>query len=172
MDSGIFATLDGRVDRAINAIDGFGPDDIYAVGFGGQILHWNGGVWQRLDAPTNIDLTAVLCTSTGEVVIGAGAGMVLVGDRNRGWRDIGDPGVLDGRIECAVEYRGQVHIGTVERLARIADGVLEAVPVEIDGPVSFLSIDAKDGVLWAAGDEFVGRWDGAAWTRYVSPDNG
>lgn len=172
MDGGVFAPLAGRVDRAINAIDGFGPDDIYAVGLGGQVLHWDGRLWTRLEAPTSVDLTAVLCTSSGDVVIGAGAGMVLLGDRNRGWRDVSAPGVLDGRIERAVELRGQVYLGTADRLARIAGGVLEAVPVEMDGPVSFLTFDAVDGILWAAGDEFVGRWDGEAWTRYASPDNG
>lgn len=35
--------------KSLRAIWGSGPNDVYAVGGGAVLLHWNGSAWGRID---------------------------------------------------------------------------------------------------------------------------
>ena len=84
IDQGIFVPVGATVDRGLNAVAGFSVRDVYAVGFAGSILHWDGASWTELESPTNVDLLSVYCSAGGDVVIGAGGGIVLVGTKMLG----------------------------------------------------------------------------------------
>jgi hypothetical protein len=171
IDQGIFAPVGATVDRGLNAVAGFSTHDVYAVGFAGAILHWDGVRWTALESPTNVDLLSVCCVTGGGVVIGAGSGIVLVGNKDLGWRDITDPTVTTQMVGSIVEFQGAVHLGTPDHLVRINADVLERVAVPADQALAFLSLDPVDDVLWATGDESVARFDGASWISYPCPEN-
>jgi hypothetical protein len=171
IDQGIFAPVGATVDRGLNAVSGFSVHDVYAVGFAGAILHWDGVVWTALESPTNIDLLSVYCATGEQVVVGAGGGIVLVGNKDLGWRDITDPAVTTQLVEAIVEFQGTVYLGTPDHLLKLNAGVLERVATPAGQALSFLSLDTADGALWAAGDESVARFDGVSWTSYLCPEN-
>lgn len=52
MDCGMNSLLTG----AINKIYGANPQDVYAVGNAGTIVHFNGSTWQRVESGTDVDI--------------------------------------------------------------------------------------------------------------------
>jgi photosystem II stability/assembly factor-like uncharacterized protein len=54
-----------QVSSTLRSVSGFREDDIYCVGDGGVIVHWNGHRWSRIDSLTNQDLLAVHFGSRG-----------------------------------------------------------------------------------------------------------
>ena len=57
---------------------GFGPADVWAVGVGGAVLHYDGQSWTALDAGTGADLWGVWGTSSSDLWIVGGS--VSAGD--------------------------------------------------------------------------------------------
>ncbi|NHZ42693.1 hypothetical protein [Massilia aquatica] len=60
-------------------IDGFSPEDIYAVGGKGDVWHVDGQQWTQLPFPSEMNLSSVCCAPDGVVYIGAGSGTVFKG---------------------------------------------------------------------------------------------
>src|SRR5581483_5938989 len=69
------------------SVDGFGMDEIYAVGHRGEIWMFDGKKWRQIDSPTNLILNCVRCMPSGEVFIGGDGGVMLRGRRNA-WKKI------------------------------------------------------------------------------------
>ena len=59
------------------------PDDVWAVGNGGSIVHYDGQAWTRKNSGTTQDLEGVWARSKSEIWVAAGAnGLMLKGDGN------------------------------------------------------------------------------------------
>jgi len=56
---------------SLAAIHGRSPLDVYAVGLGGTVLHFDGVVWSALDAGTDASLEGVWCADDSAYVVGA-----------------------------------------------------------------------------------------------------
>ena len=69
------------------SIDGFGEDEIYCVGWEGEIWRFDGRSWNQASSPTNLILTDVCCAGDENVYACGRVGMILVG-RNDQWRII------------------------------------------------------------------------------------
>jgi hypothetical protein len=67
------------------AVAGFSFDDLYGVGWDGEIWHFDGRVWRPLPSPVNLILSHVLCAPTGEVWSCGQKGTVVRG-RGDQWR--------------------------------------------------------------------------------------
>ncbi|QRN97532.1 hypothetical protein JRI60_00095 [Archangium violaceum] len=50
---------DGKTTSSLEALHGTGPQDIWAVGELGTVIHWNGTAWSVMDTGTKVDLHAV-----------------------------------------------------------------------------------------------------------------
>jgi hypothetical protein len=170
-DQGMFAPFAGQVDRRLESIDGFGLDDIYAVGGGGAIWHWDGRQWTRLDSPTNAHLNIVLCASDGSVHIGGAKGIILRGRRDRGWSDLSNPDLTTDAIEDMTEFQGSVFATATTSLLRIKGDDLETVDVPVRGERCFYAIDSTTDALWCVGSEAVLRRDEGGWQQFTCPDN-
>jgi len=171
MDKGIFAPIGDEVDRTLESIDGFADDDIYAVGDGGAIWHWNGNHWTRLDSPTNMPLYCVLCTSNGDVYIGGSGGVLLKGREGKGWTDLSDPSVTVEVLEDMTEFKGRIYATATDLLLSTDGKSIEQVDVPIKGEKSYYAIDSVADALWCVGDDCVLQFDGKKWNQYVCPDN-
>lgn len=55
--------------------------DLYAVGNGGTIQHWNGSAWSAMSSPVVTQLTCVHGTAQAHIYVGGGNGVVLFGTR-------------------------------------------------------------------------------------------
>jgi hypothetical protein len=61
----------------LHGVWGAGPDEAWAVGAEGTIVHWNGSVWSAVASSTNQDLRAVWGSGPGDVwAVGAGPTIV------------------------------------------------------------------------------------------------
>ncbi len=58
LDAGWTGVTSGTVE-ALNGVWGSGPADVWAVGGGGMIVHWNGSAWATQSSPTSDPLKSV-----------------------------------------------------------------------------------------------------------------
>src|SRR5262245_13931437 len=59
------------------AIDGYSEDEIYAVGWGGEIWQYNGSKWANCKSPTNVILSAVCCAPDKTLYIAGQKGVLV-----------------------------------------------------------------------------------------------
>lgn len=91
---------------------GFSESDMYAVGAGGYVWHFDGKLWRQIGLPTNIELNTVVCAENGKVYITDVTCSVWEG-RDYTWRMISennkslnffDSAWFAGRLWCANDY--------------------------------------------------------------------
>jgi len=150
-------------DMAFNDIDGFGPDDLYAVAGRGVVWHCDGRAWRRIPFPSNMRLESVCCAGDGQVYIGAQSGALFRGRGDR-WSMIHDTMLTlpfkdivwhSDRVWCTSDYG----LWTVE-----GDGLAEA-SVGSDIKVCAGNLSAARGVMLMAGTHGAAFHDGSQWHR-------
>jgi hypothetical protein len=146
-----------------NAIDGFGDDDIYAVGFQGAIWHYDGKLWQQMDSPTNIVLSSVCCAGDGHVYAAGRLGVLLRGGAGK-WEII-DQQDTEEDFWGLAWYQDRLYISTLLRVLSLETGGTLKM-VDMDEPVSSAyHLSAADGVLLSTGAKDVMLFDGSSWER-------
>ena len=157
----------GKLDAPDFAdIDGFGADDLYACGGGGDIWHFDGTIWTPLDVPTNENLIRICCASDGLVYVVTGGRELLVG-RGQSWTLVGQD-FTDSRFESIVELGTKVILSTETALFEVVHGAIRPASFDAMPPMpscSFLA--AGDGVLVVAGRGDACSFDGAEWSVIV-----
>ena len=166
------ALIDRSEDQplTLNGIDGSAEDDIFAVGYGGRIVHWDGRRWEELDSPTNLHLERVCSVGRGEAYICGNEGTLL--------HVLGE-GIMDLSADMPAHFwgltvfEGRPYACTLTGIYALADDEeLEELRLGLDRPVGCYRLDSKDGELWSVGPKDLLRFDGQAWTREVFPFNG
>ena len=152
-------------DFDIEAIHGFGPKDLYAVGKRGAVWHFNGERWSAREFPTNIGLTRVECAGDGNVYVAGHAGTLIRG-RDQAWSVV-DHQETDDDIWAVKWFDGALYVATLSKLYRLRGDVLEPVDFGGETPKSFYHLSAAPGVMWSIGESEVLSFDGKRWTRLV-----
>ena len=152
--------------RGFEAIDGFAQDEVYAVGWSGEIWQFDGDKWHERTSPTNVILTAVCCAGDGHVYA-AGQGGVLLAGRNDGWAvvELGEDVTADFWDLCW--YQDRLYVATMTALYILDQDVL--VPVDFGGimPGTFYSLSTAEGALWSVGLHDVITFDGSQWKTFT-----
>lgn len=149
------------------AVDGFSENEIYCVGWEGEIWQYTSNLWKQHASPTNLILTSVCCADDGYTYIVGQAGVVIKG-RNDTWSklDLGyDHGINFWDI-CY--FNGEIYIASINALFILKDNAL----VEVDygscsPPESCYSLTHAEGVLWSVGQHDVLSFDGKEWKSYT-----
>ncbi len=149
----------------IEAIDGFGVDDLYAVGMHGAVYRFDGARWTHADVPTNRTLTSVCCAVDGRVWIAGHKGLLLEGYESR-WSVI-DLEDFDKDIWSVLWFQGSLYVSTLSGLYRLVDGRLVPVDFGDDPPRTTNRLTATAEVLWSVGSEDILSFNGKTWTRIV-----
>lgn len=83
-----------------HAFDGFDGQDIYAGGRFGDLWHFDGQTWRRMDLPTNQNIQTITCGGDGRVHIGCENGALFAGryDKKTGeqWQPIDHEAGISG----------------------------------------------------------------------------
>lgn len=145
------------------AVDGFAESDIYAVGWDGEIWHYDGSGWHQKQSPTNIVLTRVLCAGNGVVYASGRKGLLLKG-RDDSWEVIDHQSMIDDIWDLAW-YQDKLYLSTMYGLFTLDQDKLLAVDFGEDAPNSCYHLSAADGVLWSIGGKDIMAFDGNNWTR-------
>jgi hypothetical protein len=159
IDDGLPNSFDGQ------AIHGFSGNEIYAVGRKGQMWRFDGQTWIRLELPTSVTLTCVMCAGDGNVYVGGHHGVLLRG-RGDAWGLIEQPQVTE-TIWDVEWFRERLYVSTMTNVYYLSDANLVAVDFGPDRPRSCYQLSAGEGVLWSNGEFDIMSFDGAAWTRVV-----
>lgn len=168
-DRGVLESTITAASVDLQDIDGHAADDLYAVGTGGAMFHFDGQRWARVDSPTNRHLLRVLVVAPDEVYVSGSGGTLLVGARGR-WQDISHPNpALD--FWGMAHYRGDLYLAYATGLVRRRNGVFENVKPAADRTLTHHRLHANDGVLWSFGLDDVFWYDGEHWHEEICPDN-
>lgn len=152
----------------LNSIDGTAANDIYVVGFGGRILHYDGSAWTELASPTNLHLERVHCAAPGETYACGNNGTFL---------KITQQGIENHSIELEdhfwglTSFQGKVYLATLKGLYVFDGQTLEELDTGLEPPIGGYRLDARDGQLWSFGVDDLAYFDGKTWTRVIHPDN-
>ena len=166
-------------DCVANYFDINGPaeNDIFAVGMNSadasRIAHYDGMTWTTLDDMAPPMLTCIELAQRGGVYISGHGGVILYGDRSRGFVRIANT-LPDTDIYGLREFGGRLYIASsdgffyFDHLRNHADYVRPTIK---PAPLGFSRLDSIDGTLWAFGDKDLAWYDGLAWHYLIDPEN-
>ncbi len=148
-------------------IDGFSEKDMYACGQNGDLWHYDGSIWNKIDIPTNSVLYKLCCAGDGFVYIITNSRDVWKG-RENSWTLIKQD-LTDEVLEDIVDYREHVVISTVSELYHIHNDSFEVWNSGIPSMMSKAHLSANDGVLLVAGRDEAVSHDGHVWNVILEP---
>jgi hypothetical protein len=93
--SGTTAQPASITTKNLRTVWGTGPNDVWAAGDKGTVLHFDGHAWTRMPSGTEQDLTSITGTSPTNVYITAQQGAVLHWD-GKDWHQVLGETLLDG----------------------------------------------------------------------------
>jgi len=146
------------------AIDGFDTNEIYAVGWEGEIWRCVGGNWTNCQSPVNVILSGVCCAPDKNVYACGQQGTLLRG-RNEAWEILTTPD-LDDDLWDVHWFDGKLYAASMSYLYTLDGDRLVPVNFGIEPPASFYRLTDADGVLWSVGQEAILSFDGAKWERW------
>ena len=149
--------------KGFQAIDGFNEKDIYAVGWDGEVWHYDGASWTQLPSITNLVLVDVCCAGDGMVYAIGREGLLIKG-RNDKW-EIVDTDDLSEDLWSLAWFEGQLYISSMYSVYTLEKKGLAEVSMGKDTPGTCHRLSAADGVLWSIGAKDIMAFDGKTWTR-------
>lgn len=171
-DLGQWTCLDQAIRPAIGetkgfeSIDGFSTSDLYAVGWDGEIWHYDGSTWSQKNSSTDRVLTGVLCTEEGVVYAWGRRGLLLRG-RGDDWEHVtGEDFIWSISDLCAFE--GELYVATASDLYRLEGRTLTALTeVDFGGekPGAFDKLSARNGMLWSMAGKCIYALEDGIWRR-------
>lgn len=147
-------------------IDGFGRDEIYAVGWRGEVWRRSADSWHQVDSPTSRNLNAVCCASDGNVYAVGQKGTLLVG-RGDSWNPVETR--VRGNLLDVTEYEGVVMVCTDHALLKLQKDQLIAEDRFEDErrPATCLHLHRTAGGVYSVGPKDVFRLQENVWRQVV-----
>jgi hypothetical protein len=158
---------DGESIVGFESLAAFSADEMYAVGWRGEIWQLRRNRWRRLDSPVSVKLNSVFCASDGNVYIVGDDGTLLRG-RNDVW-EVLSTGVADNLMDVAF-HDGTLYVTTDFQILKLAGGAMipeDAFADADDTPGTCLHLLPATGVLWSMGTKDLFRLHGGTWERVV-----
>lgn len=163
----------GVLDEAMNvdrvtgfrAIDGITIDNMVAVGFDGEIWHYQNGIWREIQSPTNVTIEQVKAIAPNGFYAVGQAGVILHGSGDQ-WEIIDQIATEDDfwGIEW---FNDRLYLNTSSDIYQLdSNNELEIVSPTDNGPQYFSRLRASQDALWSFGPERA-FWttDGTIWNE-------
>ena len=155
-------------DTSFESIDGFSEQEIYTVGWEGEIWKYDGSVFTQQNSPTNLALHKVRCAPDGFAYACGQLGTLLRG-RDDQWEVIEHGSTREDLWGMEV-FDGQLYVSSNHLVYRLEDGKLTPVDFGDDAPRTCYHLSAADGIMWSIGAKDVMEFDGSNWTRRLQID--
>jgi hypothetical protein len=163
IDDGTYTESD--FEAGFNAIDGYGSDELYAVGERGEIWQYDGAAWTAIASPTDQALNTVTCAPDG-TVYAAGAKGVIVSGRGARWTVV-EAVPVGLEFWGSAWYDGSLHLTANLRSVHRLDPVRGLVTADFGdcpAPATAYHLKVRDGALWLFGAKDIRRFADGAWT--------
>lgn len=148
-------------------MNGFNTDELYVVGWGGEIWWCDHGEWKQVESPTKANLTAITCGTDGVVYIVGHDGTMLKGRHDK-WELVETARKEDLR-DVAIQGK-QVYTATDFTLLKLTkDGLVPESDFAQAGdqPATCMHLlEAKDGLISLGQKDVFIKHDGP-WQRLV-----
>ncbi|WP_025810231.1 hypothetical protein [Pseudomonas chlororaphis] len=156
------------VDLAVEAVAAFSSDELYAVGWQGLLCRRTAVGWERLNAPTNLDLFDLVCAEDGSAYAVGDEGIILKG-RGDTWALIEQDKTCE-KLWGVASFAGRVFVSDMRLLYEIVDNDLIPLSPPDDEvfPSSTYRLKTTEGVLWSAGGKELFEFDGQRWKPLLS----
>lgn len=149
------------------AIAGNSEDSIYAVGWGGEIWHYDGKIWNQEKSPTNLILTGVTIAPNGIVYACGQRGLILKRENNE-WKIIAEKNNPKFDLWDIKWFKGKLYTSGMSWLFLYDEKNDNLVPPEDfsgENPQTFYHLSVADGILWSIGSKDIVSFDGEKWQR-------
>lgn len=165
IDQSMQRLADNMEDYCFESIDGFSEEDIYAVGWEGEIWHFDGRLWERIESPTNLALYKIRCGKDGFAYACGQAGTLL---RGRGVRwEVIQQQRTEEDLWGLEWFMGRLYVASTQFVYYLDADDLELVDFADDVPSSCYHLSAIDDVLWSIGPKDLMEFNGIDWTRVL-----
>ena len=152
----------------LEAVFGSDSSNVFAVGWRGTIVKFDGSAWQVQDSPVNTILTDGVQLDDGRVVACGRTGTIVVGDDDM-WTTIEHNfAFIDFWGVAAIAQR--IFLSSYNGLFELSIDDRTVLPVAIDmqpEPKTFGRIDCCADALWSVGAKDVLEFDGTNWSRVL-----
>jgi hypothetical protein len=169
IDNGVFLPRHIREEPVgLNALDGTSKQNIYAVGFIGEIWHFDGTAWRQEQSPTNVALNDVVCGPDGTIYACGMSGTLVRGATNQ-WQAIPQDATQDD-FWGITQFRGKIYASNYEGVFALSGDSLVKIDMGLSEPITTAYLDAADGVMWSVGHKNLAyTTDGVVWTTVPNP---
>lgn len=174
IDQGVRSAEDDISDAGFTSVDGFSSTDLYAVGWDGEIWHYNGSIWSQIDSPTNLILFRVVCGKDG-VVYACGQNGILLCGRENNWKIIKQDETKD-TFWSAIWFKKYLYLSTSNGIYKLDNGAIEKIIIQSISNLNFVAgmgfyrLDANDEVIWSSGRKMIlSSQDGIRWSEPAYP---
>ncbi|HZX47839.1 MAG TPA: hypothetical protein VFF47_01320 [Nitrospirota bacterium] len=168
MDQGVYVPR-GQRTKAVGFLDIDGtPEDLYAVGYKGEIWYYNGKGWDQEDSPTNVALTKIFYVQPSVVYIAGLAGTLLCGCHGS-WRAIRQE-TTNEDFWGITEFRGRIYLANYDGVYVLDGNSLHLIDFGLGRKFTTAYLHAADGVMWSAGSKDLAYTeDGVIWIEVEKP---
>lgn len=162
-ERGIPRNTDPKAISGFEAIDGRSMDELYAVGWDGEIWYCDHGTWTAQSSPVNTVLVDVCCAGDGFVYACGRNGMLIKGRAGQ-WEVLAQTGFAEDLWNLAW-FDGRLYASSMDAVYVLDDGELGPVYMGEDQAKTCYRLTTGDGVMWSIGAKDLMCFDGTAWTR-------
>ena len=148
-------------------IAGFSKNDMYAIGWGGEIWQRKDKKWRQLDSPTTEHLNALCCAEDDKVYIAGDNGTLIVG-RDDEWELIDSD--YDSTFQDVACYRGVIYVCTDFEILKLDKSELVAeqdFEDTDDLPNTCLHLLTGEDGIFSMGTRDLYRNTDGVWERFV-----
>ncbi|MCC9070554.1 hypothetical protein LNQ49_02930 [Flavobacterium sp. F-65] len=155
-------------DTSFESIDGFNEQEIYTVGWEGEIWKYDGSLFTQQNSPTNLALYKVRCAPDGFAYACGQLGTLLRGRDNQ-WEIIKHESTTEDLWGMEI-FNGKLYVSSSHFVYQLVDGKLEPIDFGDEVPRTCYHLSAADGIMWSIGPKDVMEFDGLNWKRCLQID--